>query len=416
MLNLLRSRFGCLLVLAFQVLCLASALSAQVPGSFFGMHMSVRALRSGAWPPIPFSSLRLWDTKTSWAQLNPSRGKYEWGTLDDWLNDTQSHGVDVLYTFGHTPPWASSGARQDSCAYEPGACSPPNDLKDDGSGSDQNWKDFVTAIAKHSAGKIKYWEIWNEPINRKMWTGTIPQLVRMAKDANSIIKSIDPDAVVLTPTLAMGTPRAKSWTKEYFATGAGDYADAIAYHAYVSVPEDVVQVIEDLRNTAGKYGQDSKPLWQTEGSWGKSESVGFTDFDQQADYMIKLYTLLTSYRVAKFYWYAWANPGWGTLWSPDRGARPAAMAYEKVHGWLLGAVFKQPCRVTDDVWTCDFTKAGNISENRIVWAARQGKVNYTPPATFRVQRDLADRSTAVKGAITISSRPVLLTNQANTQR
>jgi len=385
-----------------------SALQVQVKDSFFGMHVSLRILRSGSWPSVPFSSLRLWDTKTSWAQLNPSDGKYDWNLLDDWLKEAQHHDVDVLYTFGHTPSWASSRPGEGSCAYESGSCAPPNDLPEDGSGSDQHWKDFVTAIVKHSAGRIKYWEIWNEPINVKMWSGTIPQMLRMARDASSIIKSTDPDALLLTPTLAMGTPRAKTWTNDYLQGGGGTYADALSYHAYLATPEELIRVIEDLKQTAAKYGDGSKPLWQTEGSWGRAQETGVSDPDQQADYVLRFYTILTSSGVAKFYWYAWDNPGWGTMWTPSEHERPAAGAYATVHKWLADAVFDRPCTSENHIWTCSFTRNG---QNLIVWTDNQKAVTFTPPATFKQTRDLAGAATPVKGPITVSSRPVLLTNQ-----
>jgi len=52
--------------------------------------------------------------------------------------------------------------------------------------------DFVRALATHAAGRIKNWEIWNEANRPESWTGSIPQLLDMAKRAKAIIQAIDP--------------------------------------------------------------------------------------------------------------------------------------------------------------------------------------------------------------------------------
>lgn len=397
-----------LFAVSWFVLIFALPLQCQhVSSQFFGMHVSVRVLQSDSWPSVPFTGIRLWDTKTGWAQLNPSSGSYDWHVLDRWLTEARRHDVDVLYTFGHTPQWASSNPSNDSCGYEPGACAPPNDLQPDGSGSDQHWKDFVTAIAKHSAGRIKYWEIWNEPINRKMWIGTTGQLLRMAKDASVILKSVDPDAIVLTPTFAMGTERAKRWTNEYLAAGGGDYADVVSYHAYLPLPEDVLTVIEDLRSTLSGYGQGSKPLWQTEGSWGRTRAIGFDDPDEQNDYVLRMYSLLASNGVARFYWYAWDNPGWGTMWLPA-GLQVAGRAYETVHNWLIDSTFDGPCKQQGNIWTCELVRDGNRHAS-IVWTTEKGRaIRYVPPTTVHTAHGADGTTHAVAGAVLLSTRPVLL--------
>jgi len=134
-----------------------------VPPDFF--QMKTHWMRP--WPVVPFGGLRLWDTGTTWAILNPSDGVYDWTNLDNWLAAAQDHGgnFSFLYTMAMTPQWASSDPGDPSCSYGPGQCAPPNDLNPDGTGTDQHWKDFVQAIATHAAGRIRYWEMWNEPVN-----------------------------------------------------------------------------------------------------------------------------------------------------------------------------------------------------------------------------------------------------------
>ena len=70
-----------------------------IPETFFSMVMHPQALTGMPWPSVGFGGIRLWDTNTTWALINTSRGVYDWTLLDPWLDLAQAHGVDVLYTF-----------------------------------------------------------------------------------------------------------------------------------------------------------------------------------------------------------------------------------------------------------------------------------------------------------------------------
>src|SRR5437868_11779365 len=161
--------------LVVAALATATRASAQTDGHLFGLSGTTGLISREPWPSDAFGDLRLWDSSTAWGQINTSAGVYDWSTLDAWLTAASQHGKDVLYTFGVVPTWASSNRNDTTCFYLAGACDPPNDLNPDGTGTDQHWKSFVTAIATHSynrtAGHIKFWELWNEPDEPWYWTG-----------------------------------------------------------------------------------------------------------------------------------------------------------------------------------------------------------------------------------------------------
>src|ERR1700680_198727 len=281
------------------------------------------------WPEVPFSSLRLWDANTAWQEMNLANGVYDWTVLDAWLAMAHVGGQHVLYTFGQTPKWASSQPNDKGCAGGPGTCDPPNDLNPDGSGTNRHWKDFVTALALHSKNSltahIEAWELWNEPFATWQWTGTYAQMVRMASDASEIIKSFDPNAVVLSPSVdwAWGQPR--TWLANYFAAGGTQYADAIAVHGYVYLyggkrdePEDMVGMAQKFRAVLSAYGQNSKPIWDTEASWGYGYKNRYNDPDMQAGWLARFYLLHRSSSIKRLFWYSYnSDNDFGTLWLPD---------------------------------------------------------------------------------------------------
>ena len=153
-----------------------------IPSIYMGMQMNSGTISRQPWPSVPFGAQRLWDSGVSWQDINPADGVYNWTLLDEWLSAAQAHNVDILYTFGETPAWASSSPNDSTCAAGAGSCDPPNDLNTDGTGSNQHWKDFVSALVAHSqqssTGHIQYWEIWNEALGNPLrcnWKSGQPQ-------------------------------------------------------------------------------------------------------------------------------------------------------------------------------------------------------------------------------------------------
>lgn len=403
-----------------------NAPSHAIPATFFGMNVHVWATQDQPWPAVQFGSFRFWDSGTGWAQLNPAKDRYDWTQLDRWFTLLHAHNVDdALYTFGRVPGFASSKPSDRNCAYGAGQCDPPSDLNADGAGSDQYWKDFVEAIVTHCKSSqtvhVRYWEIWNEPYLPSFWTGTMPQMVRMAADAQSIIHRIDPDAIVLNPPGPLRFARYQDFMANYLAAGGGKYADAIAFHGYVhgkpgvhSTASDFLTYLTEFRKVLAQYGQESKPLWDTEASWG-NEEVFLPDQDMQAAFVAQFYLLHWSQGIERLYWYAYNDGAVGRLWIPDAysPSRPgrvtaAGKAYAELYSWLVGVTMTQPCAQDGSKWTCGITKDGH--EAQIVWSP-DSEQSYTPKATFKKMRDLDRATTQISGPIKIGPKPILLESQ-----
>ena len=396
------------------ILCTSSAMQAQVSKQLFSMSMQSGVLYGQAWPNPSLGGVRLWNTQTSWPDISPTSSRYDWSSLDAWLRAAHAHGTDVVYTFGRIPKWASSKPGDNTCRYGPGQCDPPNDLNRDGSGTNQHFRNFVTAIATHAAGRIKYWEIANEPQNSFYWTGTIAQVVRMAKDARSIILSIDPNAVLLSPGTGLRL-NAVDWTAAYLAAGGGQYADVIAFHGYVegscpsTLPDTslIIPRVSVFRTMLAKHGQSTKPLWNTEASWGHTSDTCFGNADLQAGFVAQMYLLYQTARTQRLYWYAWNASNTGALWN-NKILKPG-LAYQQVYKWLVGATISSPCAMgSDSTWKCVITKPGGY-QAEIVWNAKTSKL-FIAPSQYQHYVDVYANifKLPVNGAVQIGFKPILL--------
>jgi hypothetical protein len=388
---------------------------------------------TGNWPAAPIAAIRLWSTGTYWGDLNPAQSVYNFTTLDLWLATAQSHNVDLIYTFGETPAWASSSPAMvcGTNGSPNGSCAPPNDLNSDGTGSNQHWKDFVTAVVTRAAGKIKYWEIWNEPTVSGYWVGSNQQMLRLAQDAFTIIKSIDPNALVTTPAPSTGINGVANWMGPYLALGGGQYADIISFHGYnwstqagvYPQPEAIVPLVDNLKSVLVANAQNSKPLWCTEGGWGDTTGNGFTDQDLHAAYLARHYLLQESEGVVRYFWYAWDN-GLDSaglpdgLWLPATGVTRAGAAYQQVENWMVGAVPSGQCTAKGNIWTCSYTRA-NGYQAEAIWDTSQTCSNnlcitnsQAAPSQYIHYRDLSGNTTNISGGtVPVGAKPILLENQ-----
>ena len=432
---------------SFNLVISGSARGQIIPATFFGLHIN---WASTPWPNVPVGSQRLWDTETGWSQINTAAGVYDWTTLDARVHAALAANADVLYDLARTPGWAQcsnsdtscgSGDRTIICNYAnmtgeagPGQCFPPNDLKTDGSGTNQHWVDWVTAVATRYKGQIKYYEIWNEPTISTMWQGSDAQLVRMTQDAHCIIAGtgcssqstytqtgIDPSAGVTTPAFvsAPGGLDVGPALDNYLNAGGGPYVDVIAFHAYVAYlshqPELVVSETASVQSVMASYSQQNKPVFNTEGGWGAQKSM--PDPDLQASWLARYHILQQSSGLARSYWYSWdgiVTP----LWSKTGGTEAGGATFGEIQNWLVGATLSSACSSQGTVWTCGYTRTGGY-QALAVWDTAQScnagtctTSSFTIPAGYVYSLDLTGIKTQLSGStVQIGLKPILLENQ-----
>jgi hypothetical protein len=346
------------------------------------------------WPSVPFHTFRLWDTNTFWSTINTGAGQYDWTVVDAWLEAASENQAEPLFTLGMTPQWASSDPNNTICHVGPGQCAPPDDLNPDGSGTDQHWKDFLTAAAQHVGTQVQYWEIWNEPNNRWYWLGTYAQLARMAQDARSVILSVNPNAKFLNAGTGGQRPYALEWWRGYGRAGGFQWADIIALHGDVRPyppkcgvypePETFLVVASNVRRILKKFGQENKAIWDTESSWGPIKQDCFTNQDLQAAFLARFYLLHLSEGLQRFYWRGWID-GDGGIFDKNNGhLYKAGVAYEQISSWLPGNTMTRQCSKTPrkgTIWTCNFAGPKHYRAEAI-WdtsqTCKKGQCGTTP--------------------------------------
>jgi polysaccharide biosynthesis protein PslG len=427
-------------ILMLLLLLVASTLPAsagqKIDGHVFDMSMNAAVIGwdPEPWPTVSFSSMRLWDTGTTWFNINTAEGVYDWSVLDEWLAAAGSnHNNEALYTFGGVPQWASSKPNDPTCRPQPGACDAPRDLNPDGTGTDRLWKDFITALVQHNqnsqTARIRYWEMWNEPHNNFFWNGTYLQLVRMVADAYSIIKTADPDAVVLSVTVGWSAKASMTWFKGYIAAGGGRYIDKISCHGYAKQdggkygpPENIVTYLVPYRSSLAALGLGSTQIWDTEANWGQGL---LTDRDMQAAWVARFYLLHISEAIGRLYWFVWNGGSQGGLWAPDPHDRTkqgtllkAGIAYQQLRKWVIGTSITSRCSNQGSIWSCQF--AGSSGYKALaVWDTSAtcqngqcGTTQYGVNNSYLSYLTLDGNKYQIKNSqVPIGAKPIFVQNQ-----
>ena len=377
--------------------------NAVIPSSYFGLHIHHLAVPPfpTPWPSVPVPEWRLWDAIVSWADIEPSKGQWQFEKLDSYMTMAKQHGTGVLLTLGGTPSWASAYPNA-SNPYYPGFCGEPANMED--------WRTYVKTVVTRYKGQIQAYEIWNEPNLRDYWIGSMDQMLALTKEASTIIRSIDPQAIIVSPsaTAAFGVP----WLEEFLKKGGGQYVDVIAFHFYVNPhtlpPEDMLPIIRHVQEVLAQNGASNKPVWNTETGW--LEPGKFDSDDVAAAFLARALILSWAAGVQRFYWYAWDNQHTTimTFNESTRSITPAGVAYGIVQRWLVGAKMENCDSTSDATWRCQLNRSGK--NEWIVWNA-QGSRKFDVPSAWHVASTtrLLQDAHALKGSsVDIGPVPVLL--------
>lgn len=382
-----------------------------IPRAYFGMHFN---RLDTAWPRVneTIGAVRIWDadrnrngtgTGSQWSEINGTAGSYDWSGLDARIATAISHNADVIYTLGgRTPPWASARPAAPG-SYGPGECAEPK--------TDLLWQEWVRAIATRYKGKIKYWEVWNEPDLSGFYCGTPEKLFALAKQVYAIVKQIDPTNRVLSP--GFSGYAGPGYFDYYLSLGGAQYADILSYHFYVDKPEDNANWrIANIQATLQRYGAQTKTLWNTEQGWLEFPVVIPIPQATGAAYVARAHLLQWAYGVRRFYYYTWDSEGnqFKLFQADGVSLTEAGIAYREVAQWMTDKVMESLSTDVNGTYVATLRDAGG-KNFRVLWNPHQA-VQFSLPASWRIsrQRNLLGVVANLTGmtSVRIGQSPILL--------
>ncbi|MEO6713554.1 MAG: hypothetical protein ABIM89_09025, partial [Mycobacteriales bacterium] len=99
----------------------AAAASIPIGPGLFGLHINDSVTN---YPTVPFGTVRLWDSGTSWRELQPSPTVWDFSRLDAQVAKLRAARKDIVIVLGSTPRWASKRPNE-AGNYGPGTAAEP---------------------------------------------------------------------------------------------------------------------------------------------------------------------------------------------------------------------------------------------------------------------------------------------------
>jgi hypothetical protein len=378
---------------------LAATASTHVTSAFFGMHVLHPAL---GWPMVPVGTYRIWDNQTTWRDLEPTRGTWNWTQLDSVVDGAQARSASVELVLGQTPAWASSLPRQRGL-YGAGATAPPMRMSD--------WTTYVRTVASRYRGRIEAYEIWNEPNWQGEYYGSPQRLAALTSAAARAIKSVDPQALVVSPSFVVSDTFDNVWLSRFLSSGGADSTDVIAIHGYPAkggAPEQALQYMTDVFKLLDRH-HVRQPVWDTEYNLRRT---GRGPLAAQVGGLLlaRSYLLAASYGIARLYWYAWGDRNFGAVEMATAHRHPTAAArdYVEVRRWLLGST-SRGCEHKGTVWTCTFVH--NHKQAAAVWSTH-GVMSLRVAKSYRWLTRLGGVARRIRPgeSISLTASPLWLTS------
>ena len=348
-----------------------------VDPSFFATHLhrlvpvAEPNARTTPWPQGQIGAVRMWDTTTRWADLEPTRGAFNFTRLDAYVSKAQASGASVLMVLGSPPRWAS--ARPDEPGpYGPGCAAEPANVDD--------WDRYVTAVARRYKGRITKYELWNEPYFSDLpadrgqagafFSGSVATMVDLARRTRAVLDREDPKAVLLTPGFVGSVQRMEMFLR----AGGAPYVGGVAYHYYASEDREFIKLHRDIRVVMTRYGLSQLPLYNTESGFAARDEnapppagTALPDRSTAAALLARSMLLGAYLGIDRFYQYAWDNGRTGMVLPQSLVPTPSATAFASVRRWLLGTTLTGCHLEPDNTVQCEGTRAGN--RLLIMWRA-----------------------------------------------
>jgi hypothetical protein len=230
---------------------------------------------------------------------NYPAGVDAWAKYDHIVDLAAERDLALIARLSNPPAWSRA------LGDESGTNAPPDDFNDFG--------DFAAAVAERYRGRIRHYQIWNEPNGNEEWglqdvdPEAFTDLLCIAHDR---IKAVDPEAVILaaalTPTVANDGRHMNDliFLQRMYDAGAGRCFDVFSAQGYGlwSGPTDqrlrptVINYPHNLfvRDLMVRNGDATKPIWISEMGWNVAPEDIQADFgrvteEQQGRYAVEAY-------------------------------------------------------------------------------------------------------------------------------
>lgn len=202
--------------------------SSEIRNSRFGIGLEKidRYLYDPApvYDPLAETGVKYVRIQSGWMRTEKEKGVYDWKWIDDIVDNLVSRGMEpwVCLCYGN-PVWSEKAVNVR------GAIGVPPIFSEEEAAA---WDRYVTECVRRYRGKVRMYEIWNEPDGQHCWRHGVSasEYGKFAKRTSAAIRAADPEAKVLAGSFfsSGSTTYLHDFLKELTP---GDI-DFVTYHQY----------------------------------------------------------------------------------------------------------------------------------------------------------------------------------------
>ncbi|MFH5802975.1 beta-galactosidase [Alienimonas sp. DA493] len=251
---------------------------------------------------------------TSWNAVEPEPGVFDWTALDAQMEYLDKRGFQYGALLLGNPRWNEA---------DPPGHLPVNNVA--------GWSNYVTQLARRLKGRVRRYEVWNEPPNFTGEDQTPADYAKLVVAAHDAAKAVDPDCQI---GLAAKSAHI-NYLEQVILAGAKDHFDYIVLHPYEALDGvaenagteavfmNVVPVVRKML-AAQNPAKADVPIVYTE-LGVNAENKGA---DVQAHALVKAYVMGIASGVECIQWFEGRDGDSGPMGLLDRNgvARPAYTA------------------------------------------------------------------------------------------
>lgn len=223
----------------------------------------------------------------SWSGIEPVNDQFNFAGWDAYLSAAQNHSQKVLVILDYSVDWLNHTLPENTRPYIAHEDIP-------------YFLDYVNQTVRRYQDIVAAWEIWNEPNGDGFWNGTDEEFFDLFNQTADLINSINSSVILVGGVVAGHDPR---YLEKMFQAGLLQKTDAVSFHPYSSVVEEVYTKCQEIIALGQKYNYQGE-YWITEVGNPTGGLYGHRDtLPGQADRVIKTLVFTTISQIQVLIWY-----------------------------------------------------------------------------------------------------------------